>query len=65
MKKAQIKEIPCSRIGKITIVKMSIPPKVIYRFNAISVKITKALFTEIKKIILKFVWYHKIPKESK
>ena len=50
----------CSWIGKINIVKMLIVPKAIYRFSAILMKISMALFTELKKIILKFVLEHKI-----
>ena len=59
------RNIPCSWIGRINIVKMAILPKAIYRFNTILIKLPMVFFTELEQTISQFVRKYKKPQIDK
>jgi hypothetical protein len=59
------KDLPCSWIGRLYIVKMAILQNTIYRFKAIKIKIPTQFFNELDRAICKFIWNNKKPRTAK
>ena len=56
------RDIPCSWIRRLSMVKMSVLPRLFYRFNTIPIKILASCFVDIFKLILKITWRIKRPR---
>ena len=58
----RLRDVPCSWVRRINIVKMTILPNATYRFNAISIKLPMAFFTELEHTFSQFTWENNDPK---
>ena len=53
------RDIPCSWVGRINIVKMTMLPNATDRFNAIPIKLPMVFFTKLEQKTSQFIWKHK------